>query len=679
MLPSRYISTVYLPTTTNCYFDTGVFPSNILDIDAIFRTPDTGNTYLFGARNTNSNTSAGQTNLLVASTSYIGYASARISVSNMSGKTFFAKRGNGFETTSGTFVNDKTGATTEFTGTRSMYILAMNNAGTPNYGSSPVGGVYSFAVLQNGTKIKDYFPVYDTQSQTFGLYDFVNNVFLANSGSGSFSMSNQNLLELTVNDTEFGEAYIEMPFGRITKQYCFTYFGRPFSPIVAVPKDGYVFLNWTDQNGNVFSTDRIIANFAITENTVLTANFVKAVDDKQQNTYSLVGLQYGVGAIQSASDPNGRESNIFALVDNFSIVEDSLSKSTSTITCRSVPSSFQEKMPVFLFDPKGKLLWGGMIKAIEDNVLTCREALGIFDGDFIFTPTTSVDGMNLTQYSLPYALTQYTNSYGTLNTSGSPSTSYINYAGIRMMNAYGGSILYEETVSYDKDLNVFYGLPSTDETNVENMEDYYIDIANSFGFAFKTTLEKRANSSYPQKGEKWIMRIVVENPLVYGTIVIGDNMEEVRNVEVIKEAQETTVLQVYNSSGTSLRGIYGMKTDGSIAEINPLTSSYFAYNECKMKVLMSDDNIKTLIAENLTNTMYNHKITFDLDLSHHFVDLDDLIMGRRVDFYVGNQLYKSIVTGKEYSLNNGAITSARVTLGNVRTKLTSKLNMGKIK
>ena len=180
MLPSRYISTVYLPTTTNCYFDTGVFPSNTLDIDAIFRTPDTGNTYLFGARNTNSNTSAGQTNLLVASTSYIGYASARISVSNMSGKTFFAKRGNGFETTSGTFVNDKTGATTEFTGTRSMYILAMNNAGTPNYGSSPVGGVYSFAILQNGTKIKDYFPVYDTQSQTFGLYAFVNNVFLAN-------------------------------------------------------------------------------------------------------------------------------------------------------------------------------------------------------------------------------------------------------------------------------------------------------------------------------------------------------------------------------------------------------------------------------------------------------------------------------------------------------------------
>ena len=56
MLPSRYISTVYLPTTANCYFDTGVFPSNDLDIDAIFRTPDTGNTYLFGARNSNSNT-----------------------------------------------------------------------------------------------------------------------------------------------------------------------------------------------------------------------------------------------------------------------------------------------------------------------------------------------------------------------------------------------------------------------------------------------------------------------------------------------------------------------------------------------------------------------------------------------------------------------------------------------
>lgn len=675
MLPSRYISTVYLPTTANCYFDTGVFPSNDLDIDAIFRTPDTGNTYLFGARNSNSNTSAGQINLLVASTSYIGYASARISVSNMGGRTFFAKRGNGFETKSGYFINDKTGATTEFTGTRSMFILAMNNAGSPNYGSSPVGGVYSFAVSQNGTKVKDYFPVYDTETQTFGLYDFVNDEFVANSGSGSFTMQNQNLLELAVNDTEFGDAYIDMPFGKVMEQYCFTYFGRPYSPIVAVPNDGYAFLNWTDQNGNVFSTDRIISSFAISEDTVLTANFIKVTDDKQQNSYSLVGLQYGIGAIESASDPDGRESNIFTLVDDFTIVEDSLSKSTSKITCRSVPTLFQEKMPVFLFDPKGKLIWGGMIQSIEDNVLTCREALGIFDGDFIFTPTTSVGGLNLTQYSLPYALTLYTNSYGTTNSSGSPSSQYVNYAGRRMMNAFGGSVLYDDFVSYNKELNMFFGLPSSSDTKIGNMEDYYIGISNSFDISFKTTLEKKKNTSLPDKGEKWIMRILIENPLIYGTIVMGDNMDEIRNVEVIRETQETTVLQVYNSSGSSLRGIYGMKTDGTVAEINPLTSSFFAYNECKMKVLMSDDNIKTLIAENLTNTMYNHKITFDLDLSNHFIDMDDLIMGRRVDFYVGNKLYKSIVTGKEYSSNNGKITSVKVTLGNVRTKLTTKLNL----
>ena len=48
-------------------------------------------------------------------------------------------------------------------------------------------------------------------------------------------------------------------------------------------------------------------------------------------------------------------------------------------------------------------------------------------------------------------------------------------------------------------------------------------------------------------------------------------------------------------------------------------------------------------------------------------------------FYVGNQLYKSVVTAVSFDIleNKENIANAKVTLGNVRTSLTSKLNIKK--
>ncbi len=96
---------------------------------------------------------------------------------------------------------------------------------------------------------------------------------------------------------------------------------------------------------------------------------------------------------------------------------------------------------------------------------------------------------------------------------------------------------------------------------------------------------------------------------------------------------------------------------------------------------MTDDNIKTVVEQYLSNAKYNHKITFNLDLDSDLYSLDALNIGRRVTFYYKNKIYNSIVTGLEWELptNMEDPHTVKVILGKVRNKLTTKLNLGKVK
>lgn len=679
MIPSQYIAVDSLGGT-NCYFDTGVFPTNKTEIDGIFRANREYPTYVFGARNTNSSTSAGQFNLLISATSYIGFASARLSLGTevQSGMFYIYNTANSFILNDGIEVYDRTGSTSTFTGTRSMYILAMNNAGNPNYGSDPTCRVYYFKIAQNGVVVKEYFPVYDTVTGQFGLFDTVNNEFITNQGTGSFTGHHL----MTIQAGEGGQAYIEMPYGKVTQQYVMQgIYGRVHSPIKAVANEGYVFSNWTDANGNVISTNRELS-ISITVDQTFTANFVKEDDRVQKNPFKLLGLKYGVGAINSAGDPNGRDSDLYALIESFSIQEDALTRTTSTIVCREVPSNYQIDMPVIVFDDRGHILWIGLIKAIQENTLECRELLSLTDQDFVFTPTTSVGGFNLTNFVLLYAAFYYTSDFDVYSTSNKSifGTAMGNAANKRKTaTLFGGAIRRQNPFLYSREKNVFVTLPATSETEVGNLEDWFIELFNQFGVAVETSLEESSSVTYPEKGVKHLVSLTLTNPLIYDDLIIGDNVECISNVSVINEVQETTVLMIYNSAGSTLRGIYGMKTDGTIEQMEDSIMNFIGYTDCKTKVLLSDDKINTLVAQNLTNSLFNHKITFDIDLKNRFYELDDFKMGRRVNFYYGNKLYKSIVTGKEYSAEDGQIKTAKITLGNVRTSLTTKLNLGKVK
>ena len=134
-------------------YDTGIYPSNTLTIDALFQKSALSQTgFLFGARNTNSTSSAGQMNLNIAATTYFGYASARVSMGAQlvtEEKMHIHVDRNVMEVGTPIQIFTGTGATSSFTGTRTMYIGALNNAGAVY---QPLGaGVFGFIIYENGT------------------------------------------------------------------------------------------------------------------------------------------------------------------------------------------------------------------------------------------------------------------------------------------------------------------------------------------------------------------------------------------------------------------------------------------------------------------------------------------------------------------------------------------------
>lgn len=700
MIPSTYRPIIALyKDSASYYFNTNIVPTNNTDVDFMFglNAPLTAyNTFMFGARNTNSNASAGQLNLLFASASYFGYGSTRKSftVPDSAGQYYyyFSTKANQY-TANGSNAEIKTDTATAatFTGTQSMYLMALNNAGTVSHGTAPDIKFFYAKITKGGIVVGEYYPVMNVNTNAVGLYDAKNNSFISASGSTPSGYDSK----LTIVSDGGGSAFIRMPSGEYSSiSYYYDGTNGPeldfeYSnhTIEAEPNDGYVFSHWENHNGTLISSDRVLHEIPFlpeisgTHNKELHAVFIKKVDSKQNDSFYLMGLQYGVNIVGGFDvNENGMRYDHYTLIRSFEVKEDGLTRTVSTIRCDAVPSTYQVNMPVGIFTSMGEPIWMGKIETINDDVLTCREALSIFDEDFVFVPNASWGGKNLTNYGLPVAIDSYITNFFTLHTSSATTFADTNPCSERKGAAfnswYEGHLATPSGLDYDNSKNVSITMPLITETNVSNLEEYLMDIfdATGYGIVGKIVRELRGKAVayldfyYPNRNE---------------ILQLSDNGEFIKNVDIKIESQEATVLEIYNSTGTTCRGVYGMQTDGTITEMvitedRPLTS-FIGYTDCRTAVVLSDDKVETLTVQYLSNSKYNHIITFDLDLQNEMYNISDFTIGRRVQFYYENKVYESVVTGKEYALaeNEGSIKSMKVTLGKVRKKLTDRINLSK--
>ena len=657
-------------SSTNAYFDTGIVPKSTLKLESLFRfTGSSGQTFYFGARNTNSDTSVGQLCFGTNTSMYpiVGYRNATsVMMQRTSYGGFFGKTDSFLYNHTGDFYAQVDASGNAFTGTRNMFVLARNNAGNVQWGGA-IGhkGVDVVKIWDGDTLIAHFVPAYQESSSTFGLYDLVTDTFITKAGGTNGFVSANSMTVLSAGN---GDAYImDERLGKLSEILISDTTLIPAYPvrIKAEPNDGYIFSHW-EKGGVKTSTDA--DTYVTGEATSYVAIFIKGTTVDQYNGFRAMAFQYGANA-EGNTDPS---TNTYAKVIKASIREDIMQKCSSSIELENA-EGIDNNAPIILTNALNKKVFIGTVKSIDGNVVEAGEVLSITDNDFL---------MN---YPLKnYSAMGYVNTLGLRSVHGETG---INPSGLNpAMYKKGSDFFFSYNpimIHQDGSLNYLAEVPWTNDVNVVNAEDVLLDVANNYMISVETkyVLDRENYGDINWTGQG--IYIYPVNPLIYSTLVIGNNSEEISDISIQVEEAETTVLEIYTSNGATFRGRYGVKEDGTIAEM-PMTSDFpddligfVARYDCKMKLVNSDDPINSLVIQNLSNSFYNHQISFNVDLSKGSFRFDDFNLCRPVNFYYDNRMYKSVITAREYEIepNDSDLRSMKITLGKVRTTLTSLLNL----
>ena len=680
MLPNEYIYASSLDLTSENYINTGIVPTSDCKMEILLEA-QTGQ-YAFGARNTNSNTSQGQYNLYTVQggTSYFGYHNTRINLGNIllnrTGSMHVNTNKNAIELIqANAIIIDTTGATTTFTGTRPIYIGGLNNGGTLMTGRCVFMGLRRYDL--NGNLTHNLIPCRRANDLTYGVYDDVAKEFIIVDGG----WHSPTLYVATIEQTVGGTGFIKTVYGQRVTKACGgnNGHGLGYNKITLdVETDvGYEFLNWTI-NDVVVSTNKEF-EYGLTSNVTIKPNFIKKATENIYMGFQSMAVTYGASKTRGASPQDNIYAKVLSASVNASIVE----KAVTTIVLEETPSSYIANMPMFIISPRGKVVYQGIIKSVVGNTVTCEEPLSIFDQEYLFTNNNNIDGIDATKYSILYTVSQIMRlARNTLNYSND--TSGISNITVRKFTNIIPT--FNENVGLNKSSVFSSKTPAITEVSVLNLEDYFRDLFNQYGVYVKSELklwkDVQGSDLAVLSPYKSVLTLQPSYIREKEPIVISDNVEVISDTSITLEDTEYTWLVVYNSAGTSVRGIYGMTKDGNVeAYGNESDENFLAYSNYKVKVINSGDDIKQLVEQYLSNAQYNHKITFNLSLDGSMFDIDTLELGRRVNFYYENRMYESVITALEYEIaeNNDKINTVKITMGKVRNSLTSKINLGKVK
>lgn len=665
MLPSDYISASGLyADVTHPYIDTGAVPTTTMSFEINFGC-DVSSTvgYIFGSRNANSNTSAKQLNFYLGAadaTSYFGYNSARVSkttkaVNSYTRYNISSKLNDCTLVNENSYVYEFVGATPSWsTATQNIYLFGLNNAGsfTANAGGDLLT-IYGFRLYDDGVMVRNMFPVYKISTAEYGMYDLVNDVFYGSANANPFPTNYRVLVD--TDQTDGGEAFIKTEVGNVKQHYaCYentrTHLQTPVTA-VAMPYEGYSFDHW--EISNAYVSNEIEYTFQPTANTTIKAVFLPEAE-YQKNPYRATIMKY---SISKSSAKDSYRSAAYVTVLRGEINEDLLQRSTSTFECLEIPN-IQINTPIFVYDPKGRIFYYGVVKSIDGNKLTCREPISLYDDDFV---------RSTSEYKSYYSVL-YDVYFNYLYNPGEENG--FDFSEDKRNDIYP---LWDSNMPIDSSRIPTKAMPLIDSNAVTNVEDQLINSYSDFGILMQYGF-------YPYNSTKFFMSVKpVMNP--YEKLTIGDNHEAVSNVSVNIQEADATAVCIYSSNGSTFRGNAYMRYDGVIDIYESGASysgidrtQYVAYDLLKQKYVFSDDGLKTVALANLNGALYSHKITFTLN-RNDLLRFEDVHLGQYVDFYYQDKLYKSVITAWSYSFDSeNQIQSMNITMGNVRTSLTAILN-----
>lgn len=326
--------------------------------------------------------------------------------------------------------------------------------------------------------------------------------------------------------------------------------------------------------------------------------------------------------------------------DTMSINEDRLTTANSTINAVYVPSNVSTGDIIAVFNEQGLIRYKGVIKSIEENSIQASQITHLLSGQFVYE--TFENGT--IENDIKSILERYCQGY----IKGSTYQDPVVLAKLGSFSITTGS-------------STTGALETKDENTTMDMETFIYSLYEKYGIA--------VDFDIPVNGP---VSIKVWKPS-YDSIKIGNNTNAIVNISPITQVSETNRLIVFNKDGT-YRSTFVAKTDGTIVEEPETLAGRFSV--VNTNIVFSDDEIDDIKLANLPETMYNHKLTFTLNLGNKLYGYDDLKLDMPLEIWNGQDYYRTIITGRSFSKNSNVdVSQVEYTCGFVRTKLSEKLTL----
>ena len=401
-------------------------------------------------------------------------------------------------------------------------------------------------------------------------------------------------------------------------------------------ENGYAFSHWS--NG---STDNPITIENVESNVILVANYTKEPREKTYYQYrAFIKDQLSLNSLPKA----------IVTVASFEIRRDLLTTANSSFTVLDISENINNGDILALYNPQGKIIYYGVISAIEDDTIETEQIQSFYKGSWVYDVYPS-DNL---ETEIQYLLNRYANGY-------------------QKGSTYQDALMYQEkaplTIKTGSETNG--KLETKDSNETMEMEDFIYSLYSNYGLVLDFQIPYGEWTIGDEKAS-----VTIRKP-VDSIIKIGNNAECITDMTPITEIEETNKLIVYSSNGTYRTTYIATSTNGIVQEPSSVVGRY---GVIKTNIVFSDDELDVIKDANITADMFNHKVEFNLLLDNNLYDFWSWELGQTLQIYNNGDYYNSIFTGYELSKeDNQNPTQVKVIAGKVRNSLTKILSLSMVK
>lgn len=333
----------------------------------------------------------------------------------------------------------------------------------------------------------------------------------------------------------------------------------------------------------------------------------------------------------------------FMIVDSFTIRKDLMTNAKSTMTVLSMASNVNNGDVVVLYDPRGNVVYQGVVTSIEDKKISCSQMQSYYKGIWVY----NVSPKATLEEEFAALLQDYADGKMYKST-------YVDSLVAQRLGGITIDFIGSTLANLPKDLDD----KGEEKFTTQDMEKFIYSLYEDYGII----LDFEINFS----GANYVHIKVPD----FDSIKVGNNMYAIQNMSPIETIEETNRLIIYSAKHV-YRKTYVATKSGIVEEP---TSTANRFDITNTKIVSSDDELSDLVANNLPSVMYNHKLTFDLVLKNFIYQFDEFHLGMPLDVWYGSDYYNSVLTGYEMKkTTNENVTYVSFTCGKVRNSLTQKL------